>query len=402
MSDKLEQADKESSLYTDILQSMHNSAPGINAEYVMSQLETFIRRQSLRTMLVGLQQHLTKDTEQSLEECEKLISQSKTTQLKLFDPGTRLSDTKRALKFLTSTNEAFRLGIPELDKRGFGPTRKELWLGIGNTKAGKSWMLIQLAKMALLQKLRVVHISLEMSEDRCAQRYFQALFAISKRKEKYNAVKFQRDSLGRISGFDSISLLPKLSLDDPHISVKLEKLIGKWSSRLLDNIYIKQFPTGSLTIRAMAGYLDNLESTERFMPDLLILDYPDLMKLPKDNYRLAIDEAYKDIRGIAVARNIAVAVVSQSHRGAAKAKQVGAENVAEAYSKISHADTIVTYTQTEGEHALGLARLFVAGGRNDSDKCTVVISQQYGTGSFVIDSNLLIGSYWENVPDVKE
>ncbi len=397
--DKLEKADRESSLYADILQAMHGASKGINAEYVMSQLETFVKRQGIRTLVIGLQQLAQRDTEQSLEEAEKLLASSKVTQLKLFDPGTRLSDKKRALKFLTTSQEAFRLGIPELDKRGFGPTRKELWLGIGNTKAGKTWMLIQLAKMAVQSEhLRVCHVTLEMSEDRCAQRYFQALFAISKRKEVLKATRFKRDSLGRIDGLDSISLNPRLYLDDPNIDTKLEKLIDKWGTRLLDNILIKQFPTGSLTVRTLVSYLDNLEATERYVPDLLIIDYPDLMKLPKDNYRLAIDEAYKEIRGIAVARNIAVAVVSQSHRGAAKAKQVGAENVAEAYSKISHADTILTYTQTEGEASLGLARLYVAGGRNDADKCSIVISQQYGTGAFVIDSNLMIGNYWGHIP----
>jgi hypothetical protein len=187
-------------------------------------------------------------------------------------------------------------------------------------------------------------------------------------------------------------------MDDPHIRKKLERRIDRWSTRLLDNIIIKEFPSGHLTVLQLRVYLDNLETSEKFVPDLLIVDYPDLLKLDKDNYRLDLDEAFKELRGLAVSRNIALAAVSQSHRSAAKAKQVGVENVAEAYSKIAHSDVVLTYTQTPAENKLGLARLHVAAGRNDKDKFTVVISQAYNTGQFIVDSSLMKGTYWQNLP----
>ncbi len=402
LSDKIEAQGGEGRLFTDIVENIYVARKNVNAEYAMSQLETFVKRQSLRGIAVDLAKALQRDTEQSLGEAEALIAGAGKASLSVFDPGTRLSNKKRALEFLNIQETALPTGIPELDKRGFGPTRKELSLFIANTKAGKSWWLTQLAKMALLHRVRVCHISLEMSEARCSQRYLQTLFAISKRKEVFQNTKFQRDTLGRITGFDSVRVTPKLSLDDPNIRGKLERKIDKWSLRLLDHIIIKQFPTGALTVRQLEAYLDNLEVTEQFVPDLLIVDYPDLMKLDRDNFRLAIDETYKDIRGILVSRNIAGAVVSQSHRGASKVKTVGADNVAEAYSKIAHADTIITYSQTAQEQKLGLARLHVAGGRNDQDKITIVISQQYGTGSFVIDSILMTGNYWQNLPQDQE
>ena len=403
LSDKLEAVNsREVTLYTDVIESIHAAKEGINAEYVMSQLEVFVRRQSLRGIAIDLAKSLQRDTEESLEEAENLIAGATHKSLSVFDPGTHLSDKSRALKFLDLQESCFPTGIAELDRRGFGPTRKELWLLIGNSSAGKSWGLIQLAKMSLLHRVKVCHITLEMSEERCTQRYMQALFSISKRKEIFQTTKFVKDNLGRISGFDDVRLKPRLSLDDPKIRAKLEKRIAKFSSRLLDNIYVKQFPTGALTVNQLVAYLDNLETTQKFVPDLLIVDYPDLMKIPKDNFRLALDEIYKELRGVAVSRNLALAVVSQSHRGAAKAKQVGMDNVAEAYSKIAHADTVMTYTQTKQEQMLGLARLFVAKGRNDADKFSIVLSQQYGIGSFVVDSSLLIGNYWGNVPKADE
>lgn len=395
--DKLEGEGREAELYIETVESISSAREGINASYVMSQLETFIKRQSLRSVAVEFNRALLKDTEESLDEASALMAKANTATLSVFDPGIRLSD-KRSLNFLDIQEQAFSMGIPELDKRSFGPTRKELWHFIANTKSGKSWMLIQLGKMAALHRLKVCHISLEMSKERCAQRYYQSLFAISKRRETFRNTKFKKDKLGRITGYDDVRVRPPLTFDDPNIRKKLGRRIERHADRLLDNVIIKDFPTGTLTVRAMDAYLDNLEQTERFSPDLLIIDYPRLMKLDPANMRLELDQAFIDIRGIAAKRNLAAAVVSQSHRAAAKSKQVGAENVGEAYATVANSDTNITYSQTAQEKKLGLARLFVAGGRNDEDKITVVISQQYGMGSFVVDSCLMTGTYWENIP----
>lgn len=397
-SDKLEGANKrEAQLYADIIENIYLSKDKINKEYAMSQLETYIKRQSLRSIAVELTKALQRDTEESLAEAEQLIAKNTHTTLSLFDPGTRLSDKKRALRFLDLAEATLPTGIPELDKRNLGPGRKELWLLIANAKRGKSWSLIHLAKMALMHRVKVVHISLEMSEERCSQRYFQAMLALSKRNEPIQTTKFKKDSLGKITDFEDVRVSPSLTLDDPKIRQKLEQKIDRWALRAFDNIIIKEFPTGQLSVQQLAAYLDNLEATEQFVPDLLIVDYPDLMKLDKNNFRLALDEVLKDLRGLVIKRNMAGAIVSQSNRLGEKAKQVGVENVAEAYSKIAHADTVITYSQTEAEHQLGLARLHVAAARNDDDKFTVLISQNYAMGNFVIDSAMMATNYWKLV-----
>jgi len=266
-----------------------------------------------------------------------------------------------------------------------------------NIVVHNSWGLIHLAKMALMHRVRVVHITLEMSEDRCSQRYFQAMLALAKRKDPVQVTKFARDKLGRITDFEDVRVAPAMSMDDPNIRKKLERSIDRWALRVFSNIVVKQFPTGALTVPQLAAYLDNLENTHRFTPELLIVDYPDLMKIDKHNFRLSLDETYKELRGLLIKRNIAGAIVSQSNRSGEKAKQVGLENTAEAYSKVAHADVVITYSQTEEEHKLGLARLHVAAGRNDEDRFTVLISQNYALGNFVVDSAMMTNDYWSLV-----
>lgn len=399
-SDKLEgNSANEKALYEDIIFAIHDTFPGINAEYEMSRLEAFIKRQSLRSIAIDLAKALQRDTDESLEEAEALLNKAKGQQLSVFDPGTRLSDKVKALAFLHGGIQAFPTGIPEFDKRGFGPTRKELLLYVANAKSGKSWFMMHLAKLALMNHLRVCHVTLEMSEERCSQRYLQALFAMSKRREAVTTERLKLDQLGRITGHESAQHMPKLTLADPGIEDTLGKRIDRWGTRVLKNIFIKQFPTRALTVSQLKAYLDNLEATERFTPDILIVDYPDLFKIDKDNFRLGIGQVYQDLRGIAVERNLACLVVSQSHRDAATAKLVGAHNVAEHYGKVADADCIITYSQTEAEQKYGLARLHVAGGRNDEDKISIVITQSYTTGQYVVDSALMVGNYWETLEE---
>jgi replicative DNA helicase len=396
LGDLLEGSDKAAAeLYADYVNAVHETYSGINADYVMSKLELVIERNTLRSTAIDLSKALQRDTEESLNEAKSIIARAGRQQVSLFDPGTRLSDKVKALSFLNGGVSTFPTGIRELDRRGFGPTRQELFLYIANTKTGKSWFLIHLAKIALLQTLRVCHITLEMSEDRCAQRYFQALFALAKRNEALPTTRLKLDQLGRISGFDDVRINPKLTLEDKDIDKKLQAKIDQWGTRLLKNIYIKQFPTRTLTINQLKAYLDNLEVTEGFVPDVLIVDYPDLFRIDKTEFRLGLSQVYQDLRGLAVSRNLAVIVVSQSNREGSSAKWVGLEHTAEHYGKAQDADCVVTYSQTEAEHKLGLARLYVAAGRNDEDKVCILITQQYGIGQFVISSALMGNNYFD-------
>src|SRR5260221_2659067 len=63
LSDRLEGKNKpEIELYLDIVGAIHETQTSINPDYVMSQLENFIKRQSLRSMAMDLAKALQRDT----------------------------------------------------------------------------------------------------------------------------------------------------------------------------------------------------------------------------------------------------------------------------------------------------------------------------------------------------
>ena len=129
------------------------------------------------------------------------------------------------------------------------------------------------------------------------------------------------------------------------------------------------------------AFVDNLEAAEEFVPDLMILDYADLMKMgsTKDtDHRIEVGKIYKELRGFAVARNIMLATASQVNRaGAAAQGKIDITHISEDFSKIQTCDTAIMVSATEAQRNAGIARLFVGVARNAEDKFEVLIEQDY-------------------------
>lgn len=381
--------------FSELLTYLHQSKDGVNADYALDRLNTFVRHQSLKRSILEAVDILQTESDDAPDRAEKIILDGVRTRTQVFDSGTFLSDYGRALRFLdTDAREVFPTGVKELDQRGLGPLRGGMYLFIAPPKGGKSFFLVNLAKRAMLRRYRVCHISLEMSEEEMAQRYMQSLFAIPKRKAQQSITRFVTDSLGRLSSIDQQSSNPSMSLQDADISSKIKKKADKFKKRL-SNIVIRQFPTGSLTVQGLAAYLDMLEDTRGFIPDLLILDYADLMKVQSENYRIELGQVYKELRGLAVERNVALATASQSNREGAMSKRVRHTNVAEDFSKIGTADIVLTFSATDMERENGLGRIYVDAARNDEDHIEIAVAQNYHIGQFVTDSALMYGHYWD-------
>lgn len=381
--------------FGELLTYLHKSRESVNAEYALDRLNTFVRQQSLKRSILEAVDILQTESEDAPDRAEQVILQGVKTRTNVFDSGTFLADYNRSLKFLdTDTREIFPTGVKELDQRGLGPLRGGLYLFIAPPKGGKSFFLVNLAKRAMLRRHKVCHVSLEMSEEEMSQRYMQSLFAIPKRKAQLSSVTFSTDSLGRMSSIDQHSITPQMALSDPDIAKKIRTKADRFRARL-ENMVIRQFPTGSLTVHGLAAYLDMLEDTQGFIPDLLILDYADLMKIKADNYRIELGQIYKELRGLAVERNIALATATQANREGADSKRIKSTNVSEDFSKIGTADIVLTFARTDMERENGLGRIFVSAARNDEDHIEIAIAQNYGIGQFVTDSALMYGHYWD-------
>lgn len=264
--------------------------------------------------------------------------------------------------------------------------------------AHNTWFCVHTGVVGLLQGLKVCHITLEMKDDRIMPRYLQRLFAVAKRNEEFDVTKIEVDKKHKITGFFPEQRKPELFLTDPRIERKLGRLMDEWGERF-GNLVVKTFPSGMLTLNQLEAYLDGLEASHKFVPNIIIIDYPDLMRIDdRQDHRVALGRLYVDLRGLFGTRNAAGIVPVQTNRKGESARLVTAELTGEDYSKTQTADIVLTYNQTGMERDLGLARLFVDKGRNDEDKFTLLISQAYQTGQFVLQSAYMnTSSYWKQI-----
>lgn len=390
---------KKHKLYTNVLGSILDQAEGLNAPYVLSRVQEFMRAQNLKAAVIEAGQRYQQGGNNLITDVETILHTALKFRAEPLEVGTFLGDTKRILGFINNQSQAtYMLGIPELDRRQIGPTAGELLGFMAPKGRGKTWFCIHTGIACLMQGARVVHVTLEMKDERIMPRYLQRLFAIAKRPDKIKMPQFELDELDRIVGFNIKEEKPAMHFGDPRFDYKIVQKMGDLGEKL-NRLVVKSFPSSMLTLGALEAYLDSLELTAKFTPTVLILDYPDLMNVGgnMDNYRLSLGKLYKELRGLADRRNLAGVIPIQSNREGESVRLVTAENTGEDYSKTQTLDMLLTYNQTKREKELGLARIYVDKARNDEDKFVVLIAQQYATGQFVTQSAYMPTRYWDHV-----
>lgn len=394
--------------YKRILRSMRELAQSgeINTDYVMQQLSQFTRLQKMKDAILRSAEILQKQQELGITDVEGMLGDLLRAREFNFDSGLRLADAvPRVADHLENRFSEFPLGIKHLDARNIVPHRGAVFLFLAPTGRGKSWFLIRAGRQALLQRKRVLHITLEMDEDATAQRYFQSFFAMPTYEIEggvLNIAKLRYEPVEKgherkfIRAIENQEVKANQGLSGQAGMKLLSSKVQQWR-RTMERIIIKRFPTRSITVDDLRGYLDTLEASTGFVPDMMLLDYIGIMRTDVKNHRISLGRTFEDFRGLMQERNMAGVTASQVGRVGMEARTLKATHVAEDISLINTSDISVTYSQTDAERQLGLARLFVDKARADEDKFGVVVTQRYSIGQFALQSALLNSSYYDLV-----
>lgn len=390
---------RKAQAYERLLENLFRARESVNAEYVLDSLNKFVRQQRLKSALIDAVEAI--ESRGDIDGAEHILQEGMKAQAVTFDRGLALDSPEDvAAVFDDPEEEGFELGISELDRVGNIPRRKELFLFIAPRGKGKSWFVTHCCKQALMQRWSAVVITLEMSEKRYAVRFLQSFFAITKDQARVRVTRLSKDRDGALQDVLQEEI-ERTSMRDPDTRPEILKRAKREFKRRAP-LRIKQFPTKQCTVETIEAYLDGLER-EGFTPDLICVDYPDLMKTDAKNHRVELGAIVERIRGIGVARNAATVVVSQGNRESERARVVTGDMVAEDISKLATADVTATYSQTLEEYQLGLARVFVEKARNAEAKQTILVTQAYAMGQFVLDSALVqTDDYFELLDDRAE
>lgn len=158
-----------------------------------------------------------------------------------------------------------------------------------------------------------------------------------------------------------------------------------YAENKLGRLMIKYFPTNQPTVNALRAHMEKL-SLRGFVPDLLIIDYADIMRSSRqyDSPRHELKLLYEELRAFAAERNVALWTASQSNREGSNVDIVDMNNMSEAYSKAFIADLIVTISRKSSERAEGHGRLYVAKNRNGRDGLVFPVKIDTARSKFTI------------------
>lgn len=384
---------KQAPLFQRILLALCKQSDGLNEQYVLDRVGEFARRQTYKSVIYRAGMRIQQGGDEVADDVESILNEAFKFRAENSHAGVFL-DRPEALAFMEpNAFDTLKLGIDYFDHRDICPTRGELFLFIAPRGRGKSWLATHCTTMALLQRWRVADITLEMSETRKTQRIYQNLLGMAKRDEKYPQTVFTLDSLGRLEGFDIELRKPTVAMDRPDALSRIKKFQTDWSYHL-SRLNVRGFPSGSLTVSKLRAHLDFLEQVHGFIPDMVVVDYPQIMYLDPNAPREALGRTFVDLRGLAQQRNIAVVALHQSNREGETATNLRSQHASEDISIIGTADIALTYNATEAERVRGVARLYAAKVRNDQGDISVHITQNYNTGQFVIQSVPGVRNYW--------
>ena len=215
----------------------------------------------------------------------------------------------------------------KITKGGLPP--KTLNIALAGTGVGKSLFMCHQAANCLSQGKNVLYISLEMAEERIAERIDANMMNIS---------------------IPDLHDLPKKMFDD-----KITKLQKKAKGKLI----IKEYPTASAHSGHFRGLLKELAIKKSFKPDIIFIDYLNICASSRfkgganiNSYTL-VKSIAEELRGLAVETNVPIMSATQTTRSGFVSSDIGLEDTSESFGLPATADLMFALISTEELEDLG-------------------------------------------------
>ncbi len=211
--------------------------------------------------------------------------------------------------------------LNRITKNGLPP--KSLNIVLAGTGVGKSLFMCHCAAANLSIGKNVLYITLEMAEERIAERIDANLMNIE---------------VDRLAGISKETYM-----------TKVDRIREKTSGRLI----IKEYPTASANVQHFRHLLNDLKLKRQFVPDIIYIDYLNIcasarMKMGASvNSYTYIKSIAEELRGLAVECNLPIVSATQTTRGGYQNTDVELTDTSESFGLPATADLMIALISTE-------------------------------------------------------
>ena len=204
-----------------------------------------------------------------------------------------------------------------------GIPNKTLNIVMAGTGVGKSLFMCHMAAANVLEGKNVLYITMEMAEERIAERIDANLLDVT---------------------MEELNIIPKTAY---------EKKMNRLKDRCTGKLVIKEYPTASANANHFRHLLQELRTKKNFKPDVIYIDYLNICA----SFRIrgganagsyAIVKAIaEELRGLAVEFNVPIISATQTNRSGFSSSDIGLEDTSESFGLPATADFMLAISQTE-------------------------------------------------------
>ena len=237
------------------------------------------------------------------------------------------------------TKSGYKLGkifftgkkIPIVDININHPNHRYYTNGVSshNTGVGKSLFMCHVASSVLLQGRNVLYITLEMAEEKIAERIDANLLNVN---------------------IKDIETLPKMMFD-----TKVNNIAKKTQGTLI----IKEYPTASAHAGHFRALLNELSLKKSFKPDIIFIDYLNICGSSRYKSNFSVNSySYvkaiaEELRGLAVESNVPIVSATQTTRSGFGSSDPELTDTSESFGLPATADLMFALISTEELEGLG-------------------------------------------------
>ena len=303
----------------------------IDTEYLINETEKWCKEKAVYNAIMESIQIIDGKTEKSDGAIPEILSEALGTSFDQAIGHDYIDNSEERFEFYNHKEARIPFDLDYMNKitKG-GLPNKTLNIALAGTGVGKSLFMCHCAASNLQIGKNVLYITMEMAEERIAERIDANLMDYP---------------------IQSLSTLPKNVF-----SSKIEKLATSSIGKLI----VKEYPTGAAHTGHFRALLNELKLKKNFKPDIIYIDYLNICassrmrglggSINSYSYIKAIAE---EMRGLAVEFNVPIVSATQTTRSGFSNTDVGLEDTSESFGLPATADLMFALISTEELDELG-------------------------------------------------
>ena len=302
----------------------------VELQWLLDTTEQFCKDRAVHNaVLDGIKILDNKDKKRTPEAIPSILSEALAVSFDSHIGHDYIADADKRYEWYHTTEKKYQFDLSYFNKitKG-GVPAKTLNVALAGTGVGKSLFMCHCASAYLTQGYNVLYVTLEMAEEKIAERIDANLLDMT---------------------IDDLHVVPKQLYDD-----RVKKINSKTSGKLI----IKEYPTASAHAGHFRSLINELSLKKDFIPDVVFIDYLNIcassrFKGGNISSYFYIKAIAEELRGLAVEFNVPIFSATQTTRSGFVSTDIGLEDTSESFGLPATADFMFALMSNDELESLG-------------------------------------------------